>query len=314
MAYAHVSDAVIIYGSVRSGTTMFRLMLGGHPNLVEIGEKRYITWYSQFQPDGTLRFDHRNLFVDRVFVKRAFRKRPDLDGLDLINDLVAQGKKGREGPPVITFHSDLPKILRIFPYCRILHITRDPRDVTASVMRLGWEGNAYFASGNWLKAESDLEAARPFLKSGQLYSLKYEDLATDPETTLRRVCDFLGIAFDPGLFSYAERTTYDKPSQSAIEAWREKLSEREVQMVELRCGDLMVERGYARATENMNPLSKFRLIYLKWDNRIRKLRHNMETFGTVNVIGAKLGAKLGLLGMRDHFNRRIHKITNANLK
>ncbi|WP_209428358.1 sulfotransferase [Pararhodobacter sp. SW119] len=314
MAHENLSNAVIVYGSVRSGTTMFRLMLGGHPDLVEIGEKPYITRYSRFQPDGTLKVDHRNLFVDRVFVMREFGERPELDGLDLIDDLVAQGKQGREGPTVITFHSDLYKILHIFPDCRVLHIVRDPRDVSASVMRLGWAGNAYFAAENWLRAESDLQAARPLLKTGQLMSLRYEELAAAPEPGLRRVCDFLGIAYDPGLFSYPERSTYYKPTRSAIEGWRKHLSMQDVRLIELRCGDLMTEHGYARVTEGAGPLSKPRLAFLKWDNRARKLRRDVGTFGAVNAFGARVGAKLGLLGMRDHFNRRIHNITNANLK
>ncbi|MDG4649635.1 sulfotransferase [Roseibacterium sp. SDUM158017] len=314
MRHENLANAVIIYGSVRSGTTMFRLMLRGHPALLEIGEKRYITWYSRFQPDGTLKVDHRNLFVDRVFVKRGFGKRPDLDGLDLIDDLVGQRRQGREGLSVITFHADLPKILRIFPDCRILHIVRDPRDVAVSVRRLGWAGNAYFAADPWLAAERDFEKAQPHLSPGQVLTVKYEDLVMTPEPELHRVCDFLGVAFDPGLFGYTENTNFEKPKESYVERWRSTLSKRDVRLVELRCGALMEQRGYVRATEDARPLSGTEVAYLKWDNRARKLAGDMQTFGAINVIGAQLGAKLGLLRMRDHFNRRIHAITNANLK
>lgn len=314
MANKHLSNAVIIYGSVRSGTTMFRLMLRGHPDLVEIGEQRYLTLYSNFQKDGTLTFDHRNLAVDRVFAKRGFDTKPGLDGVALVDDLVGQRMAGRTGAPVITFHTELPKILRIFPDCRVLHIVRDPRDVSASVMRLGWAGNAYYAASNWLTAEKDMEAARRQLKPGQLLSLKYEKLATNPEPELRKICDFLGISFDPRLFGYVYNTTYDSPNQSAIGGWRKKLSDKEIELIEQHCSDLMEERGYQRITQTTAPLSQSQINYLKWHNRLNKFRTDIGTFGAMNVIGAQVGSKLGLLGMRDHFNRRIHKITNANLK
>jgi hypothetical protein len=305
---------VIVYGAVRSGTTMFRLMLGGHPDLVEIGEKRYLLWYSRFRGDGTLTFDHRDLFVDRVFVKRGFEQRPDLDGLDMADDLVAQGKQGRAGPAVITFHAELPKILRMFPGCRVLHITRDPRDVAASALRFGWAGNAYFAADYWLDAERDLERARGDLAEGQLLSLKYEDLVSEPETELRRVCAFLGIEYDEGLFGYAEHTSYSRPDRSGIQAWRKRMPPRDVRLIEARCGALMTERGYARVTEDAGPLSRRELAYLKAENRLRKLRSDVATFGAVNVVGAKVASQLGLLGMRDHFNRRKDDIKNAALK
>lgn len=314
MTHENLSDAVIIYGSVRSGTTMFRLMLSGHPDLVEIGEKRYILWHSDIGQDGTLHFNHRDLFVDRVFVKRDFTQRPELDGLDLVDDIIAQAKQDKSGAPVITFHAEMAKILHIFPNCKLLHIVRDPRDVATSAMRLGWAGNAFFAADFWLAAERDLDAARALMKPDQLLSLKYEDLASSPEQKLREVCGFLGLDFDQGLLGYSDRTTYDKPNQAAIESWRTKLSEAEVALVELRCGALLEERGYTRATKDMGPARKAQQMFLKWDNHIRKLGKDMKNYGAVNVLGARISGRLGLLSARDHFTRRINDIMNESLR
>ena len=314
LAHENLSNAVIVYGSVRSGTTMFRLMLGGHPDLMEIGEKRYILWHSDIGQDGTLRFNHRDLFVDRVFTKREFTRRPDLDGLDLVDDIVAQAKEENSGAAVITFHAEMGKILHIFPDSKLLHIVRDPRDVAASAMRLGWAGNAYFAADFWLAAERDLETARALIKPGQLLSLKYEDLASAPEQKLREVCAHLGLDFDPGLLSYSSRTTYDQPNQATIESWRAKLSAAEVALVELRCGALLEERGYTRATKDTGPASRAKQVFLTWDNHIRKLGKDMKNYGVVNVLGARISSKLGLLSARDHFTNRINRIMNEGLK
>jgi hypothetical protein len=314
LAHDHLSNAVIIYGSPRSGTTMFRLMLSGHPDLVEVGEKQYINWFSKYDSDGNLKFNHRDLFVNREFVHDGIEPRPDIDGLDLIENIIDQAKAGRQGRVVITLHFDLPKILKVFPGCKILHIVRDPRDVTASIMRLGWAGNAFYAVDNWLQAEAALEEARPQLEEGQLLSLKYKDLAESPELELKRISDFLGIEYSDAFFNYAKRTTYDLPSQSRIQGWRKNLTEKDIKLIELRCRSLMMDRGFTPETEAGDKLSKAYLFYLKWDHRWRKMLRDISAYGAVNTLGAKLGSKLRLLGVRDYFNRRINAIINEKLE
>lgn len=102
---------------------------------------------------------------------------------------------------------DLPfaeRLLEMFPGARVIHVTRDPRDVLVSVdswQRAGWwtaeqvrESLAIWTHVN----ESFLGAERPWL-----LALRYEDLVADPAgavTALAAHLDLPAESLDAGVF------------------------------------------------------------------------------------------------------------------
>jgi hypothetical protein len=76
-----------------------------------------------------------------------------------------------------------------------------------------------------------------------LLEVRYEDLIADPEATLRRVCDFIELDFDPAMV--------DPPDRSAIETalapvggWRERLEPEQLEAFEEVAGPMLDELGY----------------------------------------------------------------------
>lgn len=91
----------------------------------------------------------------------------------------------------------LPQLLTVFPDSKFIVLTRDPR-VNAQrkkLRNLNSGSDAIYLSALWRNTYSNVLYLKQQHKA--LKIVRYEDLVSNPETTIRSVCDFLGIAFLP---------------------------------------------------------------------------------------------------------------------
>ncbi len=103
----------------------------------------------------------------------------------------------------------LPLLRRLFPNAPILVALRDPRDVIISNFKQFFGANNFNA--NFLTQEGTVEfyadvmqlwlQVRPHLP-GPWREVRYEDVVTDFETTLKDVLDFLGLAWDDNYLGF----------------------------------------------------------------------------------------------------------------
>lgn len=102
---------------------------------------------------------------------------------------------------------------RLIPRAHFLHVVRDGRDVAASNLTGGQEW-AYqtveAAAAGWLGVVERPPTVAP---PDRYLEMRYEDLVGDPQKTLRRVVEFLGIRWDDALLRHAElpHTLFDNP-------------------------------------------------------------------------------------------------------
>lgn len=161
-------------------------------------------------------------------------------------------------------HRLLPFLVDCFPDAQFLFQVRDPRDFLASAKarRERWLGNKFGSLREalrvWREDQEGGLAALSLLGPGKVTLLRYEDLLADPEAQLRRVCGFLGLAFDPAMLSFHEteaasrlagthgaRENVGRPLITNNAAkYRKALSKSEIRMVETHLGDLMDRFGY----------------------------------------------------------------------
>ncbi len=97
----------------------------------------------------------------------------------------------------------MPEIRRSFPDARFLHIHRDGRDVALSLSRLRWIQPMPWDRDDWtipaaVHWEWVLEKGRRLgKKMGKAYmEVRYEDLVTEPRSTLRTIQDFIDHDLD----------------------------------------------------------------------------------------------------------------------
>ncbi|MGB5920023.1 sulfotransferase family protein [Arcobacter sp.] len=86
--------------------------------------------------------------------------------------------------------------IKLFPFSKVIHIVRDPKDVINSLIKRGLD--IITAAEVWITSVANIQ---PFLNLKNVYEIKYEDLVTNPETEIKKLCHFLNIEFDNSLLS-----------------------------------------------------------------------------------------------------------------
>lgn len=104
--------------------------------------------------------DRAYLKANRIFHYSGVVLRDDLEGLDLVRDMVDQIQCRGDGSTVaINLHRNAWAIDLICPGAKIVHVVRDPRDVARSSIGMGWYGFAYFGVDHWIKTENAWDRA-----------------------------------------------------------------------------------------------------------------------------------------------------------
>jgi hypothetical protein len=244
-AGAVVAEPIFLVGSMRSGTSMLRLMLDNHPELAFFHEFPFAV--EMLGEDGWPDMDeyYRYLEVHRIFQDSGLSVDTGLDYPALMNSFLRQKRDG-DGKRLVgaTVHHQFDRLLRIWPDAKFIHLLRDGRDVARSCMGMGWGGNMYTAVWSWVSAERQWAAFAPALPPGRRLEVRYEDLVRDPVAALAQVCRFAGLDYHPAMLEYGRGSTYESPDPKLAEQWRTKLSPWELRLAEARIGDMLVERGY----------------------------------------------------------------------
>lgn len=108
----------------------------------------------------------------------------------------------------------LDQIESYFGASKYIYLHRDGRDVAVSFRRAPvGEKHFYHIAKQWDRVQRIALAARERAGSERFFSLSYEQLITDPEPVLRRLCDFLGAQYSDAMLHFyqskeAERTAH----------------------------------------------------------------------------------------------------------
>lgn len=271
------ASPAFIVGVMRSGTTLLSATLNRHPLVCVTPETDFLYKLSRY-PGGSEGFrrdwpDSLYRIVDRmkptaewdkpaVLLERRVHGRP-LTGREAFLELgamIAQRYGKRLWVEKTPNHINcLPFIRQLFPEARIIHIVRDGRDVADSLSRVSFGSPNYF--DNLLRWMREVEGADAFAASDRnTLAVRYEDLVADPGSTMREVCQFLGIGFVPAMLQPdgSERALIERDSDHMKEAatqvtgakvrsWASRLSPGRQRMA-LMLAQRQLERfGYAEA-------------------------------------------------------------------
>ena len=282
--------APFVVGVPRSGTTLLRLMLDAHPELTIPPETHFIP--------AVIRACRRGGDADRVaaaitghrrwadFGVDAGELRSRLAALDPLEAgpalrvfyglYAARQAKPRWGDKTPGYATKMRRIQRALPEARFIHVIRDGRGVVLSRNRKSSRPKPVaLAARRWKRR---MVATRKRSQSVRHYTeLRFEDLVTETEAVLRRVCDFVELGFDPAMLAYHDRAAErieeiarelpatrgrhelggerrvgaharasDPPDPTRATAWRAEMDPGDVGAFEAEAGDLLDELGYAR--------------------------------------------------------------------
>ena len=220
-----IEKPIFLVSTERSGSTLLRLMLDHHPNIIFEHESDYIV--DLVSDDGTL--PSLAEFHDILNKTCGFDYHIDrsLNYQDLVTDFLRQklARSGKTGYIGATLHKNFNRLTYLWPDARFIHLIRDPRDVTRSVVQKGWAGNLYHAAEWWIDAERCWDALVSRLSTDRFIEVRYENLVARPEDELSRICKWIGVSFDPEMLEYQTTAIqYPKPNPALAYQWKKKLS------------------------------------------------------------------------------------------
>ena len=206
-------------GVGRSGTTLLRLMLDAHPELAVPPETHFIP---QAARECAGAEEPRRAFVRAVVAGQRWgdfglpegeldRAVSSLDPFDVGAALrvfyrlyAGRFGKHRFGDKTPRYLRHMALIRRLLPEARFVHVVRDGRDVALSYGDLRDRG-VRFGPGSveevavvWRDWILDARRRAP----EHYLEVRYEDLLLDTEASLRGVCAFLRLPWDPAMLGY----------------------------------------------------------------------------------------------------------------
>jgi len=152
----------------------------------------------------------------------------------------------------------VPLIKAAFPDAKVISVIRDPRDVSLSLRKVPWSSNnVLHHAWHWRQYVRLSQRYRTWYEDDYL-EIKYEDLLSDPRTTLEELCDFLHLPFEPQMLSFYEKRalTFDlerepwkrKASQpldpTNMMKWVREMPPKEVKVAELLASRELKAKGY----------------------------------------------------------------------
>jgi hypothetical protein len=300
----------ILFGALRSGTTLLRLMLNGHPRITCPGEMDFLIDHL----DASGRYDRAALEANRIYRahEALYPDRPldDPRPEDFVDRVAGPG----DGIAAIVLHRHLGRALDIFPGRRVVHLMRDPRDVARSSIGMGWAGNVYYGVDHWIGTQKSWQRAQDRLPKSQQLVVFYEDLIEKPEETLGTICAFVGPKFHPGMLAYDADSSYSKPDPRLISQWKHKQTAREVGLVEAKIGPMLQQAGYAPSGHPPVQPGALDQLGLWMQNKRAQWAWRLGRYGLVDPLLVKIAARTGMPRLGRAARRRMYAIQVHHLK
>ena len=215
--------AVFLLSSPRSGSTLLRVMLAGHPALFCPPELHLLPFATMGERARLLGGTHLGEGLQRALM--ALLDDPN-DAAALIDEWVRQDLPIRDvyaelqrrvgsrmlidkSPSYAVSREILLRAERLFRGARYIHLVRHPYAVIESFVRLrmdkllgaGERDPHSVAEEIWTAANRNILDSLAVIAPGRYLRVVYEDLVRNPREVLTGCCDLLGIPFDEALLT-----------------------------------------------------------------------------------------------------------------
>ena len=307
-------NLVFICGALRSGSTVFHLMLNSHPNITNPGEYDFL--FDEIKDNGELpkTSDYIEfLQSDRIFNSTSLNIDITLGYSNLIKSFISQMKED-DNILAINIHRNFEHAYRLFPDAKYIHLLRDPRDVASSSIGMNWAGNVYYGVDHWIDTEKSWDKLTELLDDEQYIEVRFEDLISDAVSALKTVCEFIGTSYTDNMFDYENNSTYSKPDITLINQWKRKLSTLELQNVEYKVFDMMSLRNYELSGNPISAPNVYKRIKLYLQNKLFRMHKGIKTYGLVLFFLYIVTSRLKLKAWHNLLKNKINIIDNKHLK
>jgi tetratricopeptide (TPR) repeat protein len=218
-----VAQPIFILGFPRSGTTLMEQTLSAHPHIVAGDELPLINDITGLMP----RMLNSPLSYPEALAELWMGDQRE--GLDNLRDYYLQkvGQMNILTPGAKHFTDKMPLnethiglIALLFPEAPLIHVIRHPLDIMVSALSNHFTHGFFCASALETAAlhytrVMDLVAKYRAEMPLRYLAVRYEDMVTDQENTVRSVLDFVGEEFDPACLRFHENQRYARTASYA---------------------------------------------------------------------------------------------------
>lgn len=266
-------ELIFVIGAPRSGTTLLERMLSSHSRILGGPEPHLITplahlgvWakVDKAPYDAILSAEAQKLFVSRL-------PRGEADYWDACRaycDILYGRYLAAHGPDkrycldkTPAYALVLPFLTRVYPDARYVVITRHPIAMFASFAESFFDDDWEEAWRHNPLIERYIPAIADFLRgsSPSRIHVRYEDLVRRPEEEFRRICDYLGLPFEPESIEYGRKgndplhqqglgdptgvSRHQRPTTKSVSKWVAALVDRPDRMA-------LIQRALAAVSDN----------------------------------------------------------------
>mgnify|MGYP005843895779 CR=1 FL=1 len=220
---------VFLLSSPRSGSTLLRVMLAGHPDLFCPPELHLLPFETLAERQDALAESYLG-----EGLQRALMELMDLDAAasqtllaewtaqnlsvtavydklqQLAGDRLLVDKSPTYGFSAATLH----RAEQAFDQAKYIHLVRHPYAVIDSfvtnrmdkIFNLTARSPHALAEQAWAVSNQNISDFLAAIAPDRHHTLRYEDLVTDPEQVMGKLCEFLGLPFHPAVLEpYAQR-------------------------------------------------------------------------------------------------------------
>ena len=265
---AQDTGPVFVVGMNGSGTTMLLDCLGRHPALYAFPRETRLIPYlmARVVSFGDLQVDANfQRLWDQVRELAVFRLTNDGASVPLPPDwrararnlaaildavfsyFAARAGKSRwcEKTPQHVQH--LVALAGQFPSARFIHVIRDGRDCAVSFHRR-WRRRPELTVYRWKKVVAGGRNQGRQLGGARYREIRYEDLTAEPENSLRDLCNFLALPFDPVVLESARPYLADGDGGRGLQRnsgkWQAYFDASTQLQLERIAGRVLAECGY----------------------------------------------------------------------
>ncbi len=281
---SELTDPIFILGSHKSGSSLLRSLLDGHPDLYAIPTEAHFFQNSGHWVDYRLRYAfpkemnrqeliesfvsliekknrHVNPYADSM-LKGKFNIKLFKSSLEKANfESSAQLFEAYTSAIYLSLEgTSLPEGIRIveksvenaefaiflkqmMPSCRFIHIVRNPYATLTAIRKS--KARSYYPNLRdylFLLQNSHYYLFKNKALIENYLVIRYEDLLTEPQSTMKKVATFLSISFSDNLLrptvmssqwggNSSENQPFERISEKPLNKWRSSITDLEIQLV-----------------------------------------------------------------------------------
>lgn len=306
---------VFLHSTPRAGSTLLAAMLGGHSQMLCPPEPWILLPLVAVRRQRLLAvtaYDHSlaQQAIAEALPAEVVEEAIAAYATVAYNALLAKSAKSIFVDKTPRYYHILPELDRIFPAARRIWLKRSPLDVIASCKET-WQLSVAELMGEPLSPYTfDVTVAQALLSSHFVpsgtgcLSITYEDLVREPLREVAKVCEWLGLGFEPAMVEYGRQGAlmdeYRKATMGdrkvldfeaahcrSIGRWAEILEPSEVERVLQALGtDVFQALGYEEELERGLAFASINRATISASGKLPDLLERWASYGEASAIEA----------------------------